>query len=125
MLAHLEHFYLPLQQLEILQTQFFLLDDLNGALPPGAFVDRLLDKTVLTLSEVILQFVEVIEIGVTDCLLNCAYPLLLFLNGVQVINAPFIREDQHEGVQFLVVFNHVFDLILYVDARQTLHFLVS
>ena len=50
MLAHLEHFYLPLKQLEILQTQFFLLDDLNGALPPGAFVDRLLDKTVLTLS---------------------------------------------------------------------------
>ena len=50
MLTDLEHFYLPLQQLKILQTQFFLLNDLNGALPPGAFVDRLFDKTVLTLS---------------------------------------------------------------------------
>jgi hypothetical protein len=80
MLAHLEHFYLPLEQLEILQTQFFLLNDLNGALPPGAFVDSLLDKTVLTLSKVILQFVEIIQVGVTNCLLYCADPLLFFLN---------------------------------------------
>ena len=64
------------------------------------------------------------QAGIARSLLDGRDPFFFFFQLVQVVDASLIGKDEHEGVQSLSVFVNLLQLLLEVDSRQTLHFLV-
>lgn len=78
MLAYLEDFDLPLEQLLILDVQVPLLDNLDGDLLLRVLVDAALDYAVLALPEGLPEVVEVEDVRITDRFLYGIHPFLFF-----------------------------------------------
>ena len=51
------------------------------------------DKTVLTLTEVVTKFIEVVQAGIPGSLLDGVNPLRLLLLRLKVVDAALVRED--------------------------------
>lgn len=78
MLAYLEDFDLPLQQLLVLDVQVPLLDDLDGDLLLRVLVDATLDDAVLALPKRLPEVVEVEDVRIADRFLYGIHPFLFF-----------------------------------------------
>ena len=76
MLTDFQDFDLTFQQLLIFQVQFLLLDDLDCDLFASFLVIALLHDTVLALSKSLTNIKEVIQVGVTNDLLDGSHPFL-------------------------------------------------
>lgn len=98
MLADFEHFDFSFEQLDIFKGKFFFLDDLHSYFFARFFVLSSLDEAVLTFTEGLFKLVEVVQVGVSNCLLNLVYPLVSLNQSVQVVYSPLVGEDQHEWV---------------------------
>lgn len=125
MLANLEHLDFSFEQLDILEGQFFLLHNLDCDLLAGLLVLCSLDETILTLSEGLLQLVEVVQVGVSDSLLNFLHPLVSLHQGVKVVDSSLVGEDQHEWIKSgSVVLEQLLCFTLDKHSCQRLHIFV-
>lgn len=62
-------------------------------------MDASLHETIFALTETLLNIIEVVQVSIPNGFLNCIHPFFLFSFGSQVIDSPFVREDQHEWVK--------------------------
>lgn len=124
MLTNFEHFYLSLQQFKILEGKILLLDNLDSNLLLSALVHSEFDNTILAFSQVFRHIIKIIQITVSNRLLDCIHPPGFFILCFKVIDATFVGKDQHEGEEKIALVIGVLLLILYVDTTERLHLLV-
>jgi hypothetical protein len=123
-LAYFEYLDLPLEEFLVLEVELSFLDDLDGDVLLGAFVDAALDDAVLALAEGLAELVEVEDVGVADGLFDGVHPAVLVGFCAEVVDALLVGEYEHEGVEDALALDGLLDLVLDVDADQTLHVLV-
>lgn len=123
-LAYFQNFDLTFKELKILEGQVFLLDNLDCDLLFGALVNCILDNTVLTFPQVVGYIVKVVQVAVSNGLLDGLHPLGLLFLGFEVIDATLVRENQHEGEHHDAFLVGVLLLVLNVNTAKRLHFLV-
>lgn len=99
MLADLEYLNFSLQKLDILKRQLFFLHDLDSDFLAGLFVLSSLHKTIFTLSEGFLQLVKVVEVGISNGLLNLFDPLVSLNQSIKVIDSSLVWENEHEWIK--------------------------
>ena len=124
MLANLKHLNLSLEQLNILKAQLLLLNNLNGNLLATLLVNTSLDKTILSLTKGLHEIVKIMEVGISNGLLDLLNPDITLLLGVQVVDSPLVGEDEHEWVQNRLIILGLLHLRLDEDAGKRLHIFV-
>ena len=95
-LAHLHDLYLAPLQLHIFILHCILVDDFDGDLFGGLLVVSSLHDSGPALSNLsFLDFIEVVNVAVTNCLFDGVHPLFLILLGLVIISPLDVAwEDQ-------------------------------
>jgi hypothetical protein len=121
MLAHFEDLNFSFLEFDIRDTHFLLAHDLDSHMLASLLMNSRLDQSELALPQGLFDVIEVEQIRVSNHLLYCSHPLVLFLQTRQVVGSGLVRREyQLEGEQLLIL-KHLLRLVLQKYSDQVVH----
>jgi len=82
------------------------------------------DESIFTFAKVLLELVEIMQVCVSNSLLNFVNPLISFFFGLKIINSPLVWKDKHEWEHHRSVVHELFLLTFDEYSSKRLHVFV-